>query len=108
MHREIMNAPDDLHVDHINGNGLDNRESNLRLATSAQNTWNRDKNKNNTTGFKGVTCDKGRGKFRAQIRVNGKHVHLGWFDDPRKAAVAYDSGVRKYHGTFGCTNFKPG
>jgi hypothetical protein len=105
MHREILNAPDGLHVDHVNGDPLDNREKNLRLATSAQNAWNRDKYKNNTTGFKGVACDKGRGKLRAQIRVNGKHIHLGWYDDPREAALAYDRAVRQYHGSFGCTNF---
>lgn len=105
MHREILNVPDGLNGDHVNGNSLDNREENLRLATSAQNAWNRDKYKNNTTGYKGVTWDKGRGKFRAQIRVHGKHIHLGWFDDPRGAAHGYDNGVRKYHGTFGCTNF---
>ena len=105
MHREILNAPDGLHVDHVNGDPLDNRKRNLRLATSAQNAWNRDKYKNNTTGYKGVTRDKGRGKLRAQITVHGKHIHLGWFDDPHEAALAYDRAVRQYHGPFGCTNF---
>ena len=105
MHRELLSAPGGLHGDHINGNTLDNRKRNLRLATSAQNAWNRDKYKNNTTGYKGVTFDKGRGKWRAQIIVNGKHTHLGWFDDPRNAALAYDRGSRKFHGAFGCTNF---
>lgn len=105
MHREILNAPDGLHVDHINGDTLNNRERNLRLATSAQNAWNRDKNRNNTTGYKGVTREKGRRKVRAQITVNGKHMHLGWFDDPREAALVYDQAVRKYHGAYGCTNF---
>lgn len=105
MHREILNAPIGLHVDHINGDRLNNTEENLRLATSAQNSWNRDKNKNNTTGYKGVTREKGRKKVRAQIRVNGKHIHLGWFDDPRDAALVYDQAVRKYYGKFGCTNF---
>ncbi len=105
MHREILNAPDGLHVDHVNGNTLDNREKNLRLATSAQNAWNRDKYRNNTTGYKGVTCDKERGKFRAQITVHGKSISLGRFDDPREAALAYDQAVRQYHGPYGCTNF---
>lgn len=105
VHREILNAPNEMHVDHRNGNTLDNRRRNLRLATSAQNAWNRDKYKNNTTGFKGVTYDKQRRKVRAQITVKGQHIHLGWFDDPRDAALAYDRGVRKYHGAFGCTNF---
>jgi hypothetical protein len=105
MHRQLMDAPSGMYVDHRNGNGLDNRKRNLRLATSAQNAWNRDKNKNNTTGFKGVTREKGRSKVRAQIRVHGKHIHLGWYDDPVEAALAYDKAVRRYHGPFGCTNF---
>jgi hypothetical protein len=106
MHREILNAPDGLYADHRNGQSLDNRQKNLRLATSAQNAWNRDKYKNNTTGYKGVTCDKGRRKWRAQLTVHGKHMHLGWYDDPGEAALAYDQAARKYHGPFGCTNFK--
>jgi hypothetical protein len=105
MHREIVNAPDDLHVDHANGDTLDNRARNLRLATSAQNAWNRDKYKNNTTGYKGVTYDKERDKFRAQITVHRKPINLGRFNDPREAALAYDWAVRQYHGPFGCTNF---
>ena len=105
MHREILNAPDGLHADHINGNTLDNREQNLRLATPAQNAWNRDKYKTNTTGYKGVTHEKGRNKFRAQITVHGRPINLGRFEDPLEAAVAYDRAVQKYHGEYGCTNF---
>jgi hypothetical protein len=105
MHRLILGAPNGMQVDHINGNGLDNRRSNLRLATTAQNARNRDKFKNNTTGYKGVSRQKGRRKFRAQIYVNGKAIYLGWYDTPREAALAYDRAARKYHGPFGCTNF---
>jgi hypothetical protein len=105
MHREILNAPDYLHVDHINGDTLDNREKNIRLATSAENAWNRDKYKNNTTGYKGVTYEKGRGKFRAQITVHGKPINLGRYDEAIDAALVYDRAARQYHGSFGCTNF---
>jgi hypothetical protein len=105
MHRLIMNAPRELDVDHIKGDGLDNRMSNLRLVTTAQ---NRDKYKNNTTGYKGVSQQRGRRKFRAQIYVYGKAIYLGWYDTPREAALAYDRAVRKYHGVFGCTNFEGG
>jgi hypothetical protein len=105
LHRLIMNAPRGMHVDHINGDGLANRRSNLRLATSAQNARNRDRFKNNTTGYKGVSRQSGRRKFRAQIYVNRKAVYLGWYDTPREAALAYDRAVQKYHGAFGCTNF---
>jgi hypothetical protein len=105
MHRQILRAPRRKQVDHINGNGLDNRKSNLRLVTSAENARNRDKHKNNTTGYKGVSRQKGRRKFRAQIQVHHKAIYLGWFDDPREAARVYDQAVRKYHGPYGCTNF---
>jgi hypothetical protein len=105
MHREIMDAPAGTTVDHINGDGLDNRGRNLRHATNAQNAWNRGKHKNNTTGYKGVHRDRARRKVRARITVNGKNIHLGWFTDPREAALAYDLAVRKYHGAYGCTNF---
>src|SRR5687767_7981216 len=82
MHREIMDAPLRTLVDHINGDGLDNRKKNLRLATNAQNAWNRGKTRNNTTGYKGVHRQSGRRKVRARITVNGKPIHLGWFADP--------------------------
>ena len=105
MHREILNAPAGLYVDHINGQGTDNRQKNLRLATSMQNAWNRDRNKNNTTGYKGVTFEKGRNKFRAQITVHGKSINLGRYDKPIDAALVYDQAVRQFHGQYGCTNF---
>jgi hypothetical protein len=105
MHRFILKAPDGMHVDHINGNGLDNRRSNLRLATSAQNAQNRDRFWNNTTGYKGVSRQKGRRKFRAQIYANRKAIYLGWYDTAQEAARAYDKAVPIYHGEFGCTNF---
>ena len=105
MHRLILNAPTGLHVDHINGDGLDNRRSNLRLVTTAQNNQNRDRYKNNTTGYKGVSQQRGRKKFRAQIYVNGRAVYLGWYETAIEAALAFDRAVRKYHGPYGCTNF---
>jgi hypothetical protein len=105
MHREILNAPDGLHVDHINGDTLNNQGENLRLATSAENAWNRDKYKNNTTGYKGVTYDKERDKYRAQITAHGKAINLGRYEKPIDAALVYDRAVRQYHGEFGCTNF---
>jgi len=103
MHREIINAPADLQVDHINGNGLDNRRENLRLCTNAENARNRRLSKNNTTGYKGVDLDANR--YRAQIRVGQKFVYLGRFDDPIEAAKAYDAAAREHYGEFARTNF---
>lgn len=105
MHREVMNAPEGIDVDHKNNNGLHNTRKNLRLATPSENLRNRGKPSNNSTGYKGVSRQRGRRKFRALIHVNGKKIHLGWFEDPREAALVYDRAVRKYHGKFGCTNF---
>jgi len=65
MHRMILDAPDDMEVDHINGNPQDNRRSNLRLCTHRQNGINRKMSKNNTSGYRGVYFDKGKQRYRA-------------------------------------------
>lgn len=89
MHRLIAGAPNDLEVDHINGDGLDNRRHNLRLATKAQNAQNRQGLcSSNTSGFRGVHFDKRSRKWRAAVRINGRDVKLGRFDDPVEAARA--------------------
>ncbi len=88
MHRVIlerMGCKDFAGSDHINRNGLDNRRCNLRLATASQNGCNTGKRKDNTSGYKGVCWD--HKKWRAYIRVNGKRIHLGLFDDIKDAAL---------------------
>lgn len=93
-------------ADHINGDGLDNRRSNLRPSTTSQNLCNRGKNKNNQSGFKGVWFRKDTKKWAADITIHRKHIHLGSFLTAEKAALAYDSAALKYHGEFARTNFK--
>ena len=107
MHREVMHAPDGMQVDHINGNGLDNRRENLRICTHAQNMQNTGKHASNTSGFKGVFLDKTcKSKtWRAQIRIPGHRISLGSFTDPESAARAYDAKARELHGEFANTNF---
>lgn len=84
--------------DHINGDGLDNRRANLRVATHAQNQRNRGRNKNSKSGYVGV---RPRGeKWRASITVNGKSIELGTFDTPEDAHEAYKEAAKKYHGRF--------
>lgn len=90
-------------IDHINEVRDDNRLVNLRLATKAENGRNRGKNKNNTSGFKGVSEDKKQGRWFAVIGVGGRRVFLGYYDTPEKAHVAYCSAATKYHGTFANT-----
>jgi hypothetical protein len=70
MHRFLLNAPDDMEVDHINGNGLDNRRCNLRLATRSENLANRRLFRNNKLGHKGIHYDKATGRYAVMIRVS--------------------------------------
>jgi AP2 domain len=93
-------------VDHINGDGLDNRRANLRPADNRRNQQNSRRPAANTSGFKGVFWEAGRcNRWRAQIRVDGRKVHLGLFDDPTEAAKAYDSAAANHYGEFARLNF---
>jgi hypothetical protein len=100
LHRLIMDAPDDMCVDHINGNPLDNRKENLRICTHQQNMMNQGKQKNNSTGFKGICFNKRDNKYQAQIMIDGKIKHLGLFDDKLDAYKAYCEACVKYHGEY--------
>ena len=103
LHRELMGEPDGLQIDHRDGDGLNNRRSNLRVATRSQNMHNRSAYCNNKSGFKGVDFRKEGGKWRAKIRINNKEKHLGMFDSPEEAHEAYCRASEKYHGEFGRT-----
>lgn len=89
MHREIMNPPFNLEIDHIDGNGLNNQRKNLRIVNSSQNQHNSKKPKHNTSGYKGISWNKEKKKFTAQIVINGKQIYLGSFSDIKKAHEAY-------------------
>jgi len=97
MHRQVMNFPVGLLVDHCNGVKTDNTKNNLRTVTETQNQQNRGMQKNNTTGFKGVTLHKKAGKYIAHIGINGKTKYLGLFDCPIKASEAYEAAAILYH-----------
>lgn len=101
MHRVIACTPDRLETDHIDSNGLNNRRSNLRPATVAQNQYNRRLGTGNTSGFKGACWHKPIGKWVAQIKLNGKTRHLGYYDTIEKAADAYAAASAELHGDFG-------
>ena len=90
-------APGEI-TDHIDGNKLNNRRANLRLATFAENTRNRALNKNNTSGYKGVK--KSGDRWMARIKFNKQQIYLGTFDTPKEAHAAYCEAARKYHGEF--------
>jgi len=90
-------------IDHKDGNGLNNRIENLRVVTNQENQKNRRMQRSNTSGVTGVCWDKARGKWRAQIHIDGKKKHLGYFADIDEAAEAYrkaadEIGFTERHG----------
>jgi hypothetical protein len=106
MHRLILGLTDKKVVtDHINGNGLDNRRSNLRACSQAENLKNQKESKNNTSGYKGVYWNKVSNKWYATISVNSKDKYLGSFTCLIKAAKCFDEAAIKYRGEFAKLNF---
>ncbi len=100
LHRYIMNAPVGVTVDHINGNRLDNRRANLRLCSQAENNRNKGKFKNNKSGYKGVSWNAQNSKWVAQIQLNGKKTHLGYFSNPAEAHEAYVTASLEQHAEY--------
>ena len=103
MHRLIMNPPPGMVVDHIDGNGVDNRRCNLRNCTHAQNTHNRPKH-HGVSRFKGV-CRSTHGRWQAGIKTDGHWAYIGLFDDEVEAAHARDRWAFVLHGPFAWLNF---
>jgi hypothetical protein len=87
-------------IDHINRNPLDNRRSNLRPATQQQQNCNQGKQSNNTSGVRGVGWHKFKQKWRARIKLNGKRLELGYFDNLEDATRVRRAAELKYHEEF--------
>jgi hypothetical protein len=100
LHRLIMDCPDDMFIDHINHNRLNNCRSNLRIVTQHQNNMNQGKRKDNKSGVKGVHWYKKYEKWRVDIALNNKHIHLGYFKDFDEACKARKEGEIKYFGEY--------
>jgi len=107
MHRWIMNAPDELVVDHIDHNRLNNRKANLRLCTIAQNNYNATPRKHSFSKYKGVCWNKKNKKWVVTIRYNKIKYDLGYFDNEIVAAKAYDKKAKEFHREFAYLNFPP-
>jgi hypothetical protein len=84
-------------LDHVNRDRSDNKLSNLREATKQENLQNRNIQRNNKSGITGVSWNKNKGKFQAQISVDGKNNHLGWFKDTISAFEAYKAASIQHH-----------
>lgn len=112
LHREIFEYRGielgDLEIDHINGNGLDNRKSNLRAAKHQENNRNSRKKPNRVYhghAYKGITF--ARGHWGAKISTGNRNIHLGYYSTPEEAAKAYDEAAKRYFGEFARTNESP-
>jgi len=104
LHRVILDVVDrSLVVDHINGNGLDNRRENLRVCTQKENCRNRRKHKVGTSKYKGVSM-RTNGMYRSRIRKDGKLYHLGDFSTEQEAAEAYNEMADYLFGEFSREN----
>lgn len=107
MHRLILGLPhdDERETDHVDGDGLNNRRSNLRTAARQQNNCNKGLQVNNSSGFKGVHWHVTDKLFIARIQKDGRRIYLGHFKDPSEAARAYDRAAAEHHGAFARLNF---
>ena len=97
LHTLVMPCPKGKQIDHINGNGLDNRKDNLHVVDPRQNSQNTQISKLNTSGYKGVSWYRQHGKWLAKINDRGRRYFLGYFDSIIEAAETYDKAVCEYH-----------
>lgn len=110
LHRHLLGltrlADRTTFIDHINGDGFDNRRSNLRLATTAQNAQNLRTPRDNKSGYKGVYFDKHRGRWKASIKPPAplRRKTLGYFDSAEDAARAYNKAAQEHFGEFAMLN----
>lgn len=105
MHRVVAKAKKGEFVDHINGNGIDNRKANLRICTMSENIANSRKFLTGSSKYKGVCLHTYNKNWIALIKINRKSIHIGCFDDEIDAARAYDQKASELYGEFACLNF---
>jgi hypothetical protein len=104
IHRMIMGHPKYKTIDHINGDTLDNRKSNLRICSHQQNHFNRGPNANGISKYKGVTWLKTRLCWKAQVKMNKINYNIGEFQNEKDAALAYNIEAKKLFGEYAYQN----
>jgi len=105
LHRYLIKIPDKADIDHINGDKLDNRRSNLRACTHQQNMFNQKKRSTNSSGYIGVSLFKATGMFEAYIHHSGKKIYLGLYHTAEEAAYIRDKEAKKLFGKYARLNF---
>ena len=106
MHRVIMDTPKGFVTDHINSNKLDNRKKNLQVCKQGMNVAKKSNQSNNTSGYRGVTFNKRKGKWMARFTLGNKTWFLGYHLNPEYAAKLYDKTASRELGRFAVLNFK--
>lgn len=104
LHRLIMQPPEGMVVDHIDGDKSNCCRENLRICSNADNTKNSSIHRTNTTGYKGVSYDPRRNIWSARICDGNQKMYIGSFNSPEKAAEAYDNAALEIHGEYAKTN----
>jgi len=105
MHRVLMQPGPGLEIDHIDGDGLNNRRTNLRVVTRSQNQKNMRHHRDSLNPYKGIHRDKARQVWVGTIWVAPHNIYLGGFAEPKDAALAYDEAALRYYGPFALVNF---
>lgn len=108
LHRFLMDAQSNEVVDHIDRNPLNNRKNNLRIATQSKNMMNTISPSDNTSGVKGVSFNKKRGRWHAYISIDGRRINLGFFENFKEASKARKDAEIKYHGEYRLNGTKEG
>lgn len=105
IHRAIMDCPKGMQVDHIDGDGLNNQKSNLRICNNSQNQMNRKPRGTKCSIYKGVSKGKRDLNFVVKIGFGGKNIYLGSFKTAKEGALVYDCAAREWFGRYANLNF---